>query len=204
MKSQTFGELIRDTRIKNNLTLRHVANKVDIDQSTLSKIERNELIALGRIIKPLADVLSVDYKELQIKFLSEKLFYDLKGVDFAIEAIERAKRRLEIEKGGTSYEIERKQLIQSIQDYFQDKPIEKAWIFGSFARKQESLDSDVDLLVRFKKPNKLDLFDYAGLRIDLEDITGRQVDLVEEGFMIPSAKKKIERDKVLIYERKAG
>jgi len=203
MKSQTFGELIRNTRIKNRLTLRHVANKADIDQSTLSKIERNELVALNRIIKPLAEVLNLDYKALQIKLLSEKLFYELKGKDFAIEAIEQAKRRLEIEKKGMSYELERKQLIERIQDYLQAKPIEKAWIFGSFARKQEGIDSDVDLLVRFEIPNKLDLFDYAGIKIDLEDITGRQVDLVEEGYVIPNATKKIEQDKVLIYEREA-
>ena len=55
-------------------------------------------------------------------------------------------------------------------------------------------------MVKFRQPNNLDLFDFVGLTIDLEEITGRQVDLVEEGYVLPNAKKKIEEEKVLIYE----
>ena len=204
MKSETFGEFIRKKRKEKGITLREVSSKVDIDQSTMSKIERNEIIAPPRIIKPLSEKLGIEYRKLQIKFLSEKIYYELKMLDYSIESIEIAKKRLEKEKSGTSYEIERKQLIERIRNYFNQQPIDKAWIFGSFARNQESYDSDIDLLVRFKKPNKLDLFDYAGLRIDLEELTGRQIDLVEEGYALPNAKKRIDKEKVLIYERKAG
>ena len=100
--------------------------------------------------------------------------------------------------------MRRENLIDKIKTYFVEQPIEKAWLFGSFARNEESLDSDIDLLVRFKKPNNIDLFDYVGLTQDLEDLTGRQVDLVEEGRLIPNAEKIVEREKILIYERKAG
>lgn len=204
MRSETFGEFIRKKRIERGLALRQVSNKADIDQSTMSKIERNELIAPQRIIKPLSEQLGIGYRELQIKFLSEKIYYELKQEDYPIESLEIAKKRLEREKGGTSYEIERKQLIERVRDYLENKPIDKAWIFGSFAKSQESYDSDIDLMVKFEQPNKLDLFDYVGLTIDLEEITGRQIDLVEEGYILPNAKKKIEEEKVLIYERKAG
>lgn len=186
------------------MTLRQVSNKVDVDQSTMSKIERNELIASQRIIKPLSEELGVEYRELQIKFLSEKIYYELKHEDYPTESLEIAKKRLEREKGGTRNEVERKQLIQRVRNFLKNKPIDKAWIFGSFARSQESYDSDIDLLVKFKQPNKLDLFDYVGLKIDLEEITGRQIDLVEEGYILSNAKEKIEEEKVLIYERKAG
>ena len=204
MRSETFGEFIRKKRIERGLTLRQVSNKVDVDQSTMSKIERNELIASQRIIKPLSEELGVEYRELQIKFLSEKIYYELKQVDYSIESLEIAQKRLEREKGGTRNEVERKQLIQRVRNFLKNKPIDKAWIFGSFARSQESYDSDIDLLVKFKQPNKLDLFDYVGLKIDLEEITGRQIDLVEEGYILSNAKEKIEEEKVLIYERKAG
>lgn len=204
MRSETFGELIRRARMEKGLALREVSGKVDIDQSTMSKIERNELTAPQRLIKPLSQTLELEYRELQIKYLSEKIFYELKQEDYALEAVEVAKKRLEKEKGGTNYEIERKQLIERIRNYMDNLPVEKAWIFGSFARSKESRDSDVDLLVRFKKPNNLDLFDYVGLKIDLEGLTGRQVDIVEEGYILPAAKEKVEKEKVLIYERKAG
>ncbi|MCB0596013.1 MAG: XRE family transcriptional regulator [Lewinellaceae bacterium] len=204
MRSETFGEFIRKKRIERGLTLRQVSNTVDIDQSTMSKIERNELMAPQRIIKPLSEKLGVEYRELQIKYLCEKIYYELKQEDYSIESLKIVKKRLEREKEGTSYEIERKQLIKRVRDYFRNKPIDKAWIFGSFARSQESYDSDIDIIVKFKQPNNLDLFDYVGLKIGLEEITGRQVDLVEEGYLLPNAKKKIEEEKVLIYERKAG
>ena len=200
MRSETFGEFIRKKRIERGLTLRQVSNKVDVDQSTMSKIERNELIASQRIIKPLSEELGVEYRELQIKFLSEKIYYELKQEDYPIESLEIAKKRLERERGGTSHEMERKQLIERVRNYLKNKPIDKAWIFGSFARSQESYDSDIDLMVKFRQPNNLDLFDFVGLTIDLEEITGRQVDLVEEGYVLPNAKKKIEEEKVLIYE----
>ena len=51
-------------------------------------------------------------------------------------------------------------------------------LFGSFARGDEKAESDVDILVNFKKP--ISLFDHAGIEIDLENKTGRKVDLVTE------------------------
>jgi len=52
-------------------------------------------------------------------------------------------------------------------------------------------------------PSKIDLFEYIGIRQDLEDLTGRQIDLVEEGQEIEKIKPFINKDKRLIYERKA-
>ncbi|NJO01509.1 MAG: hypothetical protein HC880_07290 [Bacteroidia bacterium] len=43
------------------------------------------------------------------------------------------------------------------------------------------------------------LFDLISLKQDLEDQTGRQVDLVEEGTELPYIKPYIEQDKTLIY-----
>lgn len=204
MKSETFGEWLRRVRLERNLALREVAAKADIDQSTLSKVERNEMAAPERLILPLSKTLGIEYRALQIKYWSERLYYQLKEQDYAAEALEIVKKRLEKEHGGTRHALERKQLIERIKNHLIQQPIEKAWVFGSFARQEESRDSDVDILVRFRKPNKLDLFDYIGLVQDLEDLAGRQVDLVEEGYILPNAKERIEKEKVLIYERKAG
>ena len=84
-----------------------------------------------------------------------------------------------------------------------NKQIQKVCLFCSFARNEENLDSDIDLLIRFLKPSKIDLFEYIGIRQDLEDLTGRQIDLVEEGQEIEKIKLFINKDKRLIYERKA-
>ena len=94
------------------------------------------------------------------------------------------------------------EMIPKIQQYFASQPIEKAWLFGSCSRGEETPKSDVDLLVRYKRDDKFSLFDIAGIMVGLEDILHRQVDLVEEDCLLPFAQKTANHDKVLIYERK--
>lgn len=204
MNSETLGELIRKKRVEKGLALRELAGKIDLDQSTLSKIERNELTAPLRIINSLSKSLDLDYKDLQIKYLSEKLYQELKDLDYSVESLEIAKKRIEKERSGTTFEMERKKLVKKIKKYLSGQPIDKAWLFGSFAREEESYDSDIDILIRFKRPHKIDLFEYVGIRQDLEDLTGRQIDLVEEGQELPKIREIIEQEKRLIYERKAS
>ncbi|HKK77346.1 MAG TPA: nucleotidyltransferase domain-containing protein [Saprospiraceae bacterium] len=68
-------------------------------------------------------------------------------------------------------------LYTKIGGYLIGLPIEKAWMFGAFARGEQHETSDIDLLVRFEQPNDIDLFDYVGIKQGLEDLTGRSVDL---------------------------
>jgi len=58
--------------------------------------------------------------------------------------------------------------------------VAKIGIFGSFVRGEERPDSDVDVLVTFRKNEKT--FDnYMDCKFYLEDIFGRKVDLVMKG-----------------------
>lgn len=52
----------------------------------------------------------------------------------------------------------------------------KIGVFGSFVFGDYREDSDIDLLVEFKKP--IGLFDFIGLENHLTDKLGRKVDLV--------------------------
>jgi len=89
-----------------------------------------------------------------------------------------------------------------IADYFKTQPVLKAWLFGSFARGEETPLSDVDILVLLdhSKPIGMKFF---GIWNDLEQLLDRKVDLVEEGELLPFAAKTANRDKRLIYERTA-
>ena len=53
---------------------------------------------------------------------------------------------------------------------------EKVYIFGSCARKEDTCDSDVDLLVDFNE--KASLFDQIGLQLDISDILKCKVDII--------------------------
>jgi predicted nucleotidyltransferase len=93
-------------------------------------------------------------------------------------------------------------LIQQISNYFANQPIEKAWVFGSFARGEQTKKSDLDILVSFKEGSKINLFNYIHIVNDLKQITGKKIDLVEDGQLKSFARASAEQDKILIYERK--
>ena len=88
----------------------------------------------------------------------------------------------------------------SISQYFKTKPVEKAWVFGSYSRGEETPNSDVDILISFIPGTKIGL-KYFGMICDLEKLLQRPVDLVVDGDILPFAKESVERDKVLVYER---
>ena len=90
---------------------------------------------------------------------------------------------------------------QTIADYFKTQPVVKAWLFGSFARGEETPLSDVDLLVIYDDKARVSLLKHCAMINDLESLLDRPVDLVEEGTLLPFALESANRDKKLIYER---
>ena len=94
-------------------------------------------------------------------------------------------------------------IINKISQYFHNQPIDKAWIFGSYARSEEDSKSDIDILVNFIPGEKITLFRYVHMVNELQTLTGKNIDLVENGQLKKFAEKSVENEKVLIYERKA-
>lgn len=201
MKSKSFGEYIRELRMKSNLSLRIVGAEINIDQSTLSKIERNEKLAPPYIIKPLSKLYKEDYRKFQTRYLSERVYREVKEFDYAFEALEITRKRLKFEKKGTIKNNGKEILIDKIKSYLTKSPIEKAWLFGSFARDEFKYDSDIDLLIKIKKSAKLDLLDYIGITYELEDLLNRNVDVVQQGTLSKNIENIVNTEKVLIYEK---
>ena len=93
-------------------------------------------------------------------------------------------------------------MIKTSQDYFKTQPVLKAWLFGSYARSEETPDSDVDILVVFdRKKHSIGLIDHVRMANSLEDLLKRKIDLVEEGTLLPFASESANHDKKLFYER---
>ena len=90
---------------------------------------------------------------------------------------------------------------QSLADYFKTQPVLKVWLFGSFARGEETPLSDVDLLVQYDDKARISLLKHCAIMNDLEELLDRKVDLVEEGELLPFAVESANHDKKLIYER---
>ena len=93
-------------------------------------------------------------------------------------------------------------MTKQIAEYFKTQPVLKAWLFGSFARGEETSSSDVDILVRFDRTTSpIGLLAYMRMHRELEERLGRKVDLVEEGTLRPAAQQTAIRDIKVIYER---
>ncbi|MDE6443006.1 MAG: nucleotidyltransferase domain-containing protein [Muribaculaceae bacterium] len=82
------------------------------------------------------------------------------------------------------------------------KPILRAWLFGSYSRAEETPESDIDILVDYDESKGIvSLFKMGGMLMDLTDLTGTQVDLVERKSLKDFARPSVDHDKILIYER---
>ena len=71
-------------------------------------------------------------------------------------------------------------------------------IFGSFARGDATADSDVDVLVRFRRPKSLVAI--VRLERELTAILGRKVDLLTEASLSPYLRPRITHDLRVLYE----
>ena len=89
----------------------------------------------------------------------------------------------------------------TVADYFKTQPVLKAWLFGSYSRGEQTNESDVDILVQYERSQRIGLLKIAGMHIDLENLLGHKVDIVEDGTLRPWAVESVNKDKCLIYER---
>jgi predicted nucleotidyltransferase len=62
--------------------------------------------------------------------------------------------------------------------FFKDKPVKKAYIFGSAARGDKTETSDLDILVDLDYENGADFFTFLDMQDQLTALLGTVVDLV--------------------------
>ena len=94
MKDLTFGEYIRIRREELSLPLRKVASHLDIDTSTLSKVERGERSASIDYLKPLAEILDLDSEDIQTKYIADKITKDFEGLEHIQAGLKAAENKL--------------------------------------------------------------------------------------------------------------
>ncbi len=93
-------------------------------------------------------------------------------------------------------------MIPAIREYMKTKPILRAWLFGSYSRGEETAMSDIDILVDYdNSKGTVSLFKMGRMLMDLTELTGQRVDLVDNLGLADYARQSVENDKILIYER---
>lgn len=97
--------------------------------------------------------------------------------------------------------------IDQIIKICSDHHVEQLFIFGSVKTEKFNDQSDVDILIQFSHLiNPLEYFNnYMDFKEKLESLLNREVDIVEnQAVKNPIFRKILDRDKVLIYERKSA
>lgn len=91
--------------------------------------------------------------------------------------------------------------IPKIIDLCKKHKVHKLFVFGSILTNRFNDNSDIDLVVDFKKGEIIDYFEnYFDLKYSLEDLLGRKIDLLEEQTIKnPYLKKNVDATKTLIY-----
>lgn len=89
--------------------------------------------------------------------------------------------------------------LRDTRSEWQAKGIEKLWVFGSVARGDARVDSDVDLIAEFRKEPEISLIRMGSLGAELEDLLGRTVDLAEWLTLRPHIRQNAERDAISVF-----
>lgn len=67
--------------------------------------------------------------------------------------------------------------IAPITAYMKSQPIERAWLFGSCSRGEETPASDIDILVDYSEEARITLFTISRMTLQLKDILGARLTL---------------------------
>ena len=95
----------------------------------------------------------------------------------------------------------KKILEETIEKQEKKNLIEKVYLFGSYARGEETEESDID--IRVEADRGLSLIDIGNMRLDIVEATGKEVDLlvVHPENMDSAFYQNIRKDEICIYER---
>lgn len=92
------------------------------------------------------------------------------------------------------------QIREKIGSYLSQTTVETAYLFGSYASGHANRESDVDLLITL--PQDVNLLQIARWKRNLEQVFEKRVDLLTEESIAPEIRTFIDKQKILIYERK--
>jgi len=95
---KTIGTTLRELREIKGLLLREVGALLSLDPSILSKIEQDKRMPTKEQVNSLADFYKDQKNEVIIAWLSDKLYYEVKNEDLALQAMQVAEEKIKNQK----------------------------------------------------------------------------------------------------------
>jgi predicted nucleotidyltransferase/plasmid maintenance system antidote protein VapI len=194
---ESIGNIIKKIRVERKLPLRTVAAYLDIDQAILSKIERGQRNATRELVVKLATYFQINESELLVSWLSDKLVYEVADEKIGLQALQVAEEKVAY----LNFKKEdRKVILKKLKiGIAKFKKIEKAWIYGSFAREDDNPKSDIDIAIQTN--STFSYFDLAEVKHVLEIELNRTIDIGFLDSFKPYIIENVKPDLKLIYEK---
>lgn len=90
-------------------------------------------------------------------------------------------------------------ILKANADALRARGVRHAALFGSIARNEGRVDSDVDVLVELEPDAAPDLFAYANLRQYVSDMFNRPVDVIDRNCLKPELRNSVAGDAVYAF-----
>jgi uncharacterized protein len=135
----------------------------------------------------------IDDPEIETVYSSEEIIRLLKSI---------VRKEVEIVPIHHSDALLFTEVKKKLQDFFTDKPVIRAFLFGSYARGEERPDSDLDILVELDYSSPIGT-KFFKMQSELEEYFRKKIDLLSLEAINENLRDSVLKDKVLVYERKS-
>src|SRR5689334_24621963 len=90
-------------------------------------------------------------------------------------------------------------ILRDAEPALRAKGVLHAAIFGSTARGDQRLDSDVDILIDFDPAARVTIYDYVAIKDDIASLFEQPVDVVDREGLKPHLRQPVARDLVYAF-----
>jgi predicted nucleotidyltransferase len=91
------------------------------------------------------------------------------------------------------------QTLRKAEAELRAKGIVHAGVFGSTARGEQRIDSDIDIVIDFDPEAKITVFDYVDVKDDIAGLFDRPVDVIDRRGLKPDLRQPVSRDLVYAF-----
>lgn len=95
--------------------------------------------------------------------------------------------------------INKEKIIETIKEFLQKEGAKSVSIFGSFARDEEKLSNDIDIIVEFQETKSL--LNLVRIERELSELLDIKVDLITKDSISPYLKEIIDKEKKVLYAK---
>jgi predicted nucleotidyltransferase/DNA-binding XRE family transcriptional regulator len=198
---EMLGRKVAERRLGMQMSQKELSEASKVALNSVINLEKGENISLKSLIRILRELNAMDLIMPELSSVNElaagygEPVPESEANDVQVGYGDQVRRRVRRRRLSASSRT----IVSKIRPLLEGLPIEKAWVFGPFAKGEENANNSFNILIKYiPDATKVDI---AKLKKQLNMAAGCRFKLFEEGALLPSDNKSADKDKVLIYEK---